>query len=218
MTTVVKWSNVRVAIQSALGTDIVITAITKANPAVVTANGHGLANGDYVKLGTTTASILGMYQVDARVFRVSLAQSNTFALEGEDSTLYDTFTSGDASLITFGTNMTTATGLTAAGGDFEFIDVTTIHDNIRKQVPGLAAPATYTFENLWDPSDPALLALKVASDNQAQRAVRFTFASSQIVAFVAYVGATLLPAGTAQDKVTTSVVATMFGRPTIYAV
>lgn len=212
MANVVKWSNVRVAVQSALGSDVTLTGISKASPGVVTANGHPFANGDYVKL-----AVQGMFQVDARVFRVSNVQSNSFTLEGEDTTLYDTFTSGTADLITFGTNMQTATGLTAAGGDFAFIDVTTIHDNIRKQVPGLAAPATYTFENLWDPADPALQALKLASDNQAQRAVRFTFASGQIVTFVAYIGATLLPAGTAQDKVTTSVVATMFGRPTIYA-
>lgn len=212
MATVVKWSKVAVAIQSALGSDVTITAISKANPAVVTANGHSFANGDFVKIAAN-----GMFQLDARVFRVASVSSNTFALEGEDSSLYDTFTSGTANFITFGTNMTTATGLTAAGGDFDFIDVTTIHDNIRKQVPGLAAPATYTFENLWDPSDAALIALKQASDNQAQRAVKFTFAAGQIVAFVGYVGATLLPAGNAQDKVVTQVVMTMFGRPTIYS-
>ena len=113
--------------------------------------------------------------------------------------------------------MTTATGLTAAGGDFDFIDVTTIHDNIRKQVPGLASPATYTFENLWNPADPALLAMKLASDNQAQRAVKFTFAAGQLVTFNGYIGATLLPAGNAQYKVVTSAVVTMFGRPTIYS-
>jgi hypothetical protein len=212
MSTVVKWSKVAVAIQSALATAVTITAITKANPAVVTANGHGYATGDFVKI---TAE--GMFQVDSRVFRVSAATSNSFTLEGEDSSLYDTFTSGTAEGITFGTNMTTATGLTAAGGDFDFIDVTTIHDNIRKQVPGLASPATYTFENLWNPADTALLAMKSASDNQAQRAIKFTFAAGQIVTFNGYIGATLLPAGNAQDKVVTSAVVTMFGRPTIYS-
>jgi hypothetical protein len=34
--------------------------------------------------------------------------------------------------------------------------------------------------------------------------------------FNGYVGATLLPAGNAQDKVITQSVVTMFGRPTIY--
>lgn len=211
MTDVVKWSNVQVAIQSALAAADTITGVTKADPGVVTATGHGIADGSYVKV-----SAEGMHQIDGRVFRVDGGDTNTFQLEGEDTTLYDTFTSGSAEAITFGINMATATGLTASGGDFDFIDVTTIHDNVRKQVPGIASAATYTFENLWDPSDPALVALKAASDNQAQRAIRFTFAGGQVVTFNGYVGCTLLPTGTAQDKVITQVVITMFGRPTIY--
>src|SRR3954462_3336996 len=137
MTTVVKWSNVRVAIQSALASAKTISAITKASPAIASATAHGYADADFVLL-----SVQGMFQVDSRVFRVdagvsSPADANSFALEGEDTTLYDTFTSGNAEKITFGTNMTTATGLSASGGDFSFIDTTTIHDNVRRQVPGL---------------------------------------------------------------------------------
>jgi hypothetical protein len=212
MANVVKWSNVAVGVQSTLGANKTITGITKANPGVVSSTAHGYVNGDYVLI---TAN--GMYQVDGRVFRVAGSVTNAFNLEGEDTTLYDTFTSGVANLITFGTSMTTATGLTAAGGDFDFIDTTTIHENVRKQIPGLASAATYTFENIWDPADAGLLALKLASDNQAQRAIRFTFAGGQKVLFNGYVGATLLPTGNAQDKVSTSVAMTMFGRPTIYA-
>lgn len=212
MTDVVKWSNVQVAIQSALAAADTITAITKASPGVVSSTSHGMSDGTFAKI---TAE--GMHQVDSRVFRVDNAATNAFDLEGENTTLYDTFTSGTAEAITFGITMTTATGLTASGGDFDFIDVTTIHDNVRKQVPGLASAASYSFECLWDPSDTALIALKAASDNQSQRAIKFTFAGGQIVTFNGYVGCTLLPTGTAQDKVITAVVVTMFGRPTIYA-
>lgn len=212
MTDVVKWSNVQVAIQSALAAADTITAITKASPGVASSTSHGMTDGTFAKI-----TALGMHQVDSRVFRLSGSSTNAFNLEGENTTAYDTFTSGSAEAITFGITMTTATGLTASGGDFDFIDVTTIHDNVRKQVPGLASAASYSFECLWDPADTALAALKVASDNQAQRAIKFTFAGGQIVTFNGYVGCTLLPTGTAQDKVVTSVVVTMFGRPTIYA-
>lgn len=212
MTDVVKWSNVQVAIQSVLAAADTITAITKADPGVASSTSHGMTDGMFAKI-----SAEGMHQVDSRVFRIDNAATNAFDLEGENTTLYDTFTSGTAEAITFGITMTTATGLTASGGDFDFIDVTTIHDNVRKQVPGLASAASYSFECLWDPADTALIALKVASDNQAQRAIKFTFAGGQIVVFNGYVGCTLLPTGTAQDKVVTQVVVTMFGRPTIYA-
>ena len=161
------------------------------------------------------------FSLKSRVFRVqndaTPADANSFYLEGEDSTLYDTFASGTAKKVTFGTTMTSATGLTASGGDYEFIDVTTIHDSVRKQIPGLAAAGVYTFESIWDPADAALVAFKAAADNQALRAARITFSGGEKVLFNAYVGATLLPTGQAQDKVITSVVLTMFGRPTIYA-
>jgi len=212
MANVTKWSSVGVAVQSALGANKTITAITLADPAVVTSNAHGLANGTYVVLTTT-----GMSQVNGRVFRIANQAANTFELEGLDSTAYSAFATGFANEITFGINMTTATGLTASGGEFDFIDTTTIHDNVRTQIPGLAAPASYAFENIWDAADAALIALTEASDTQGQRAVRFSFANGQKLVFNGYVGATLLPVGNAQDKVTTNVTITMFGRPTLYA-
>lgn len=208
------WSNVQVSVQSALAAADTITAITKASAGVVTAAGHGLANGDYVKL-----TVLGMREVDSRVFRIAGVTTDTFQLEGEDTTLYATFISGTAEKITFGINMTTAVGLNGAGGEFDFIDTTTIHGNAKSQVPGLPNAASYTFDNLWDPSDAALAALNVASKNRAQRAVLFHFAggTGPVVAFNSYIGCSLLPTGTAQDKVQTSVVATMHGAPSIYA-
>jgi hypothetical protein len=214
MPTVYKWSNVQIGIETALGAANTISAISKADPGVVTANGSGVATGDYVRL-----NVDGMYQIDDRIFRAAAAGSNGFTLEGEDTTQYDTFVAGDAKVVTFGTFMSTVRGLTAGGGDFDFIDITTVHDNIRKQIPGLPQASTYTLENLWDATDTALLALKAAADNQQLLAFRFGFAggSGPKVAFLGYVGATLLPTGSAQDVVVTPVAITMFGRPTIYS-
>lgn len=208
-----KWSNVQVAIQSALATALTITAITKANPGVATYTGTDPSNGDYVKL-----EVLGMHQVTDRVFRVAGVDggANTFQLEGEDTTLYETFTSGTAQVITFGTTMTTAIGLAAAGGDPSFLDTTTIHANIASQIPGISAPASYTFDNFWDPSDSALVALKAASEQQAERAIRFAFATGHKIAFLGYVACTMLPVGEAQQLVKTTVTVTMQGRPSIW--
>ena len=81
----------------------------------------------------------------------------------------------------------------------------------------LAAPVNYTFENIWDVADAGLIALKSASDNKVKRAVRLTFSNAQKVLFNGYIGATLLPVGTAPGKVTTPVTIAMNGRPTVYA-
>lgn len=212
MATATKWSNIAIAVQSALAAADTITGITKANPGVVTSASHGLANGDIVVL-----TVQGMNQLDGRVARVANQTTNTFELEGIDTTLFDTFSSGTAEAVTFGTSLATATNVSASGGDFDFIDVTTIHDIVKKQIPGLANPSTFSFDNLWDVSDAGLVALKAASDTQAKRAVRFTFANGQKLYFTGYIGATLLPTGSAQEVVKTSVVVTMFGKPTVYA-
>jgi hypothetical protein len=212
MANISKWSNVAVAVQSALAAADTITGITKANPGVVTATAHGLNDGDYVLL-----TVQGMHQLDGRVVRVAGKTTDTFQLEGVDTTSFDTFSSGTAEAVTFGTTLATATNISASGGDFDFIDVTTIHDNVKKQIPGLANPATFTFENIWDVADAGLVALKSASDSQARRCIRYTFANGQKLVFSGYIGASLLPTGSAQEVVKTSVVITMFGKPSVYS-
>lgn len=215
MSTARKWSKVAVAMQSALAMALTISGITKANPGVVSYTGTDPVNGDYVLL-----AIQGMYQLDGKVVRCANVNGagNTFELEGVDTTAFDTFSSGTAQVITFGTSITTATTINASGGDFEFIDTTTIHDNVKKNIPGAANPATFTFDNIWDVSDAGLVAMKAASDSQAQRSFKFTFGTGgQIMVFAGYVGATLLPTGQAQQLVTTPAAITMFGTPTYYS-
>ena len=212
MATARKWSNIAIAMQSALASPVTITAITKAAEGVCTAT-NTYSNGDYVVL-----SVQGMYQLNDRVARVKTVSGSAFTLEGIDTTLFDTFTAGTAEKLTYGTSITTATSVSSSGGGFDMIDITTIHDNAKKEIPGLPAASTFSFDNIWDVSDAGLVAMKVASDAQAKRAFRFTFGTGgQIMVFTGYVGATLLPGGSAQDKVTTGTTITMQGLPTYYA-
>jgi hypothetical protein len=208
------WSGVAIAVQSALATALTVTAITKANPAVITYTGTDPSNGDY-----TLLKIQGMSQLDYRVVRVANVNGagNTYEAEGVDSTLYDTFTSGTAEVITFGTTLSTIADLSVSGGDFNFIDVTTIADNVNKQIPGNANPINISMTANWDPADAGIVALKTASDSKAVRAVRITFSDSTKVLFAGYVGATNFPTGSAQGKVSTPVSFNVYGRPTAYS-
>lgn len=212
MPTARKWSNVAVAMQSAIGSAATITAISKATEGVVTCT-NTFTLGDYVVL-----SVQGMRQVDDRVFRIKAVSGTGFTLEGEDTTAFDTFSSGTAQKITFGTSITTATSISSSGGDFDMIDTTTIHVAQRSQMPGLPSAASFSFDNIWDVSDAGLKAMKSASDAQAKRAFMFTFGSGgQILVFNGYVGASMLPGGSAQQLVTTKTTITMNGTPTAYA-
>ena len=208
------WSGVAIAVQSALAPALTITGITKANPAVVTYTGTDPATGDYVLL-----KVQGMSQLDYRVVRVANENTvaNTFECEGVDSSAYDTFSSGTAEVITFGTTLSIASGLSVSGGDFQMIDVTTIHDNVNKQVPGNANPINISLDCTWDPADAGLVALKSASDSKAIRCIKITFSDSTKVLFAGYIGATAFPTGSAQQKVSTPVTITSYGRTTSYA-
>lgn len=219
MSTVRKMSNVAVAMQSALGGALTIGGITMAAPGVVTSTSHGLANGDFVLL-----TIQGMYQLNGRVFRVSSVAASTFELEdttggtGIDTSTFDAFVSGTAQKITFGTSITTAASMDASGGDFDFIDTTTIHSNVKSQIPGSANPITKSFDNLWDIADAGQIAMKAASDAQAQRAFKFTYGvGGPIEVFSGYVGFTGAPTGAAQDKITSPATITAFGSPSYYS-
>lgn len=213
MATVRKWSNVAIAMQSAIAATKTITAITTNNPGVATATAHGYSDGDYVLL-----SVTGMFQVDGRVVRVAGKTTDTFQLEGVNTTDFSAFSAGTAAKLTFGTSITTATSMSSGGGNFGFIDTTTIHANVKSSVPGLPESQTYTFDNIWDPADAGQIAMLTASDSQATRAFKFTFGTGgAIMVFSGYVGFTGAPGGSAQDKVTTPATITAFGRPTYYS-
>lgn len=66
------------------------TAISKANPASVTAAGHGFSTGDLVYIH----GLGGMTQLNGRYFYVTKTGTDTFTLNGENSTSHSTFTSG----------------------------------------------------------------------------------------------------------------------------
>lgn len=67
-----------------------VAGITKANPAVVTITAHGYNNGDTVYI----SGVAGMTQVNGRYFRIANKTTDTFELEGVNSSAYGTYTSG----------------------------------------------------------------------------------------------------------------------------
>ena len=64
-----------------------ISAITKANPAVVTSNSHGMSNGDRVYI----TGVVGMTEVNNREFTVAGSTTNTFQLSGVNSSAFTAY-------------------------------------------------------------------------------------------------------------------------------
>lgn len=205
------WTGVSVAMQSALASAKTITAVTKANPAVATSSAHGYANGAYLTVLAT-----GMRQINNRVFRVANQSANAHDLEGEDSTGYDTFVSGNSQLITFGNTFNTLSGISVAGGEAEMLDATTIHDTLKKLRPGMFSAIQFSFDSQWDLADAGLQAAIAASKINAERAFLFTFPDGKKMAFTGFVGASGVPTGSTGQIATTKMSITATGMPTYY--
>lgn len=215
MATPIFWSNVGVDVQTALSTAIGISAITKASPAVATYTGVTPPTvGDYIVLTSN-----GMFEVDKRIFRVAnvLTGPKTFELESEDATTYSTFTSGSIQVITFGASMTTAQTINVSGGDPEFADVTTIHDNVRKRVPTIVSPLSFGMDALFDLTDPAFIELNKAYKSKTMRAVRLRFGTGAKMLLTGYAAASGVPMGQAQGVVQTKISIEAQNMPTVYA-
>ena len=67
-----------------------ISAATRANPVVITAAGHGLANSDQIGI----FGVVGMTELNGNGYTVANVTANTFELSGINGTGYTTYTSG----------------------------------------------------------------------------------------------------------------------------
>lgn len=170
--------NVTIEVQKTLGSDLTITAITKANPAVVTSTAHGLVNGDVVVLDVT-----GMAEVDGQACRVANKTNDTFELEGIDSTDFGTFVSGTANEVTAWDTLGLAQTLSVDQQSADEIDITTLSDSQRQIMYGFLSPVKGSIGGLWEAADTALVNLRAATKSTTTRAFRITFADSSKAIF-----------------------------------
>ena len=75
-----------------------ITGATQANPVVITAAAHGLADADLV----TITGVGGMTEINNRQFTVNQTAAGTFELVGEDGTGHTAYTSGGQWIANYG--------------------------------------------------------------------------------------------------------------------
>lgn len=99
-----------------------ITAITRANPAVVTASTHGLDDGDIIRI----EDVGGMTEVNDGVFVVQNSDTNTFELADVDSRGYGVYTSGGEVLVGELSNFCELTNYNRQGGTSPEIPATSL--------------------------------------------------------------------------------------------
>lgn len=142
------------------GTAKNITAITQANPAVVTSTAHGFVDGDMVKI----AAVGGMTNLNGNTYMVNQLTANTFELVGVNSTGFPAYTSGGTATPLVMTQLCELDGFTPNDPGAQLVEVSTICSIAKEFISGLPDDGTATFNFNWVPSDVGIAKLWALRD------------------------------------------------------
>lgn len=176
-------TNMKVEVESTLGAAITASAITAANPPVVTASAHGLTTGDVV-VGFFTA---GMVELNGQACRVIVNSSSEFQLEGVEGVGYSAFTAGTFKEVTAWHTISGAQSMTMPNPAPQKIDVTTLIDKAKQYAYALPDAPDGTISGLYDPTNGGVAEIKTATKANESRVFRVTWAGAQITIFNALV-------------------------------
>lgn len=176
-------SNIRLEVQSALGSAKTISGITLANPGVATSTSHGFSNGDVVKFEITS----GMAQLDGQAVRVANVTSDTFELEGINTTSYEAFSAGTATEITTFATLSKAQSVTAPNPAPQKIDITTLIDIVKQFAYGLSDAPDGTIGALFNPGGTTEAIIAAATAANTPLVFRITYSDSRKTIFNANV-------------------------------
>lgn len=139
-----------VKISTATSTAKNITAITKADPMVVTSAAHGFAVGTVVVF----ASVGGMTEINGTAGVITAADTGTYTIGGIDSTGFTTYTSGGTATPHTMTQVTNVLDWSRDSEEAETFDATNLMSVKKEKVIGLAGEGSVTVPVHIDPTDP----------------------------------------------------------------
>lgn len=170
-----KGRNCRVEIAATFSAAKTVTAVTKASPGVATITSHGLAEG---AIGYWTISA-GMTELDGMAGSVDATATNTFNVEGVDTTNFTTWSAGTFTPVATWLTLSTSTSYSIAGGDADEIDKSTLLDNTHQLDYGLLGAETVSFDALSDSQLAAALQIEAAARANTAIVFRITLSNGE---------------------------------------
>jgi hypothetical protein len=158
----------------------VVTAITLANPAVISAAAHGWVSGDY---GYVQETGNGMAQIDGQAIRAANVAAGTLEAEGLDTTTYSVFNSGNILRAATWATLSNATDFTIGGGEADKLDATTLLDFIKQEENGLLAAETVQVSMFADPLSAGVARLRALALTNGRSVFRVTYPNSALEIF-----------------------------------
>lgn len=120
-------------VATAAGSAKTITAITAANPPVVTSAAHGLTAGTIVLI----SSVVGMIELNNRAFVVANPAANTFELKGIDATAYTAYASGGSAVPQTMLEVGSVISMDGYDGEAPDVDVSHLRSTAAEKLTGL---------------------------------------------------------------------------------
>lgn len=205
----------KIFVASAYSASDDITALTNANPAVATATGHGLADGDIIEVNSGWSALAG------RIARLDNSDTNTFELEGINTTDTTDFPAGTGTgtfrEITAWTQITQVLESSTSGGEQQFTTYTPLEDPRERQIPTNKSAQSVSFQLGDDPSLAWYDVLLAADKDRVARAIRVNLANGSVLYYNALVSLNIIPTMTINEVATLQCTLSFTADPTRYA-
>ncbi len=159
------------SVATALAAAKTISAISNAAEAVVSSTAHGYSNGDIVIIYS------GWGRLNFRAFRVKSVLTDSFVLEGANTTNTDLFSAGagagSARKVTTWVDLDRTMNHSSSGGDSKVVNVKFLESDVEIVLNDGFNAVQRTFDMDADMiGTPAYTALKTLSDTDADTVVR----------------------------------------------
>ena len=204
-----------VAIAASYGSSQATTVLTNANPGVATITSHGYTNGDIVEISS------GWSRLTDKLVRVASSTSNTFALEGINTTSTSVYPAGSglgtARKITAWTQLSQILESTSSGGEQQFTEYQFLEADAQRRIPTFKTPFGLQFLVADDPALAGYILAETANDDRLQRGVRITLPSGALIFYNAYVSLNKTPRMTVNQPLAVQVTLSLLNEPVRYA-
>lgn len=167
---------------SALAAALSVSAATNATECQLTSTAHGLSNGDFV------LTSLGWGRIDKRLFRVKSVATNTFVLEGCDTTSTTFFpngtTTGSVQKVTTWQQLTQVLSVASSGGDPKNVNYKYMESDVEYSINDGFNATSYTATLDADSiGSVGYTALKALTDTQTLSGLKAVTRSGSIILY-----------------------------------
>ena len=208
-------NGVVLALATTYASSQVVSAVTSASEAVATATGHTLVNGDLVEFTS------GWSKANGRIFRVKGVATNTFTLEGLDTTNPNLFPTGSGAgsvrKITGWTQISQVLESTSQGGEQQFANYSFLENDFQSQIPTETSAQSISVSIADDPALAGYQALRAANGTKVAVGLRATLPSGSLILYNAYVGFDETPSMTKGQVMACKASFSLVNRPVRYA-